>query len=377
MLEPHEVVDWARSGAVALSGRPDEPPRLIPGRHASAVREQLAGLGRQVPGLLGERAAYAGLSRRGPWSCGGAMRTLPTLDGNLALSLARPDDVALVPALVESEQVGDDPWDAVAGWARGASTVEVEDRLTLLGMPGGAVRTTGPLRPGVVTTQLGTRIPRDRPLVVDLTSLWAGPLCAQLIGLTGARVVKVESSSRPDGARSGPADFFSLLHDGHEQRVLDFSDPAGIEALRELIHEADLVLEASRPRALQQLGIDAQAVVSAGTSWLSLTAAGRDQDAVGFGDDIAARAGLVISADDDLLPAGDALADPFSGVRAAVEARAALDSPDAVLIDLSMIDLVAEELTSVPEHVVSRRQGSWWIEHDGGLDQVLDPQRRR
>ena len=39
------------------------------------------------------------------------------------------------------------------------------------------------------------------PLVVDLSALWAGPLCAHLLGLAGARVVKVESLGRPDGAR--------------------------------------------------------------------------------------------------------------------------------------------------------------------------------
>ena len=40
--------------------------------------------------------------------------------------------------------------------------------------------------------------------MVDLSSLWAGPLCGQLLAAAGADVVKVESLARPDGARHGP-----------------------------------------------------------------------------------------------------------------------------------------------------------------------------
>lgn len=376
MPPPSETADWARSGAMALTGRADGPPMLAPGRAASAVREQLEDLGRSHPGILGERAAYAGLTRRGPWSCGGAMRVLPTRDGHVALSLARADDVALIPALVESRSVGD-PWDTVAAWAATAATQEVDERLVLLGLPGGAVRQTPAERAGVLTTRLGSRTPRERPLVVDLTSLWAGPLCAHLLGSTDARVVKIENRSRPDGARSGPPDFFALLHAGHEQRVLDLADEADLEQLHELVAGADLVLEASRPRALRQLGLVAEDVVADGTSWLSITACGRASDAVGFGDDVAARAGLLVADRDDLLPVGDALADPLAGVRAAVAAAAALGGSDAVLIDLSMVDLVAETLAPVPDHTVLRRDDRWWVEHADGTDPVHDPERRR
>src|SRR4029453_19173112 len=97
------------------------------------------------------------------------------------------------------------------------------------------------------------------PLVVDLSSLWAGPLCAHLLGLQGARVVKVESTGRPDGARRGPAAFFDLLHGGPRGVARDLRDPAGAACLRRLLAAADVVVEASRPRALRQLGIEAEA----------------------------------------------------------------------------------------------------------------------
>jgi hypothetical protein len=45
---------------------------------------------------------------------------------------------------------------------------------------------------------------------------------------------------------------------------------------------------------------------------------------VGFGDDVAASAGLVVADGGDLLPVGDALADPLAGTAAAVAAMGAL-----------------------------------------------------
>ena len=78
-----QVDDWARSGAMALTGRPDGPPMLPPGRAASYVREQLDALGLSIPVLLGERAAHAGFTRNGPWSCGGSFRILTTQDSDV------------------------------------------------------------------------------------------------------------------------------------------------------------------------------------------------------------------------------------------------------------------------------------------------------
>jgi crotonobetainyl-CoA:carnitine CoA-transferase CaiB-like acyl-CoA transferase len=113
--------------------------------------------------------------------------------------------------------------------------------------------------------------------VVDLSTLWAGPLASHLMQLGGARVVKVESTSRPDGARRGPARFFDLLHAGKESVALDFTSPTGRRALVSLVARADIVLESARPRAMHQLGIDPAALVRArpGLTWISITGYGR------------------------------------------------------------------------------------------------------
>ena len=88
--------------------------------------------------------------------------------------------------------------------------------------------------------------------------------------------MKVESVHRPDGARRGPPAFYARLHGGHESVVLDFRSPAGRHDLEQLLGSADVVIEASRPRALEQLGIDAAAIVAAGPDvWVSITGHGR------------------------------------------------------------------------------------------------------
>lgn len=379
MSSAERLRDWAASGAMWLTGPPDGPPRVPPGRAATVVRRSLAQLGPGVPplpGLLGERAAHTGFARNAPWSCGGAFRTLPTTDGWVGLSLARPSDLELLPALVEGP-VGTDPWAAVARWADQTTAAGAEERLHLLGLPGGAVPTTPPTdRAGVVTTVHGRRAVVDRPLVLDLTSLWAGPLCAHLLGLTGARIVTVESMQRPDGARLGPPGFFELLHAGHERVRLDLT--TGLDRLRAMVDAADLVLEASRPRAMRQLGLVAEDVVAAGTSWLSITARGRSSAAVGFGDDVAACAGLVDVVGDVPVPVGDAIADPLSGVAAAVAARAALDSEEARLVDVSMLHVAAGTMPPAPRttYDVVRRDDDWWLDTGEDVVRVERPRTR-
>lgn len=185
---------------------------------------------------------------------------------------------------------------------------------------------------------------------MDLTSLWAGPLCAHLLALTGARVVKVESTRRPDGGRGGPPAFYDLLHAGHESVALDFEDAGGRRRLRALVDAADVVLESSRPRALLQLGVDAQEHVAGGVVWTSITAYGRTgpwAHRVGFGDDVAVAGGLVATDGGRPVPCGDALADPLAGVHAAVATAAALLDDAGHLVDVSMRDVVAATVVGV------------------------------
>ncbi|MDT7700591.1 MAG: hypothetical protein QOJ30_2916 [Pseudonocardiales bacterium] len=379
------VRDWADSGIVALTGHADEPPLVPPGRAATRARElgeRIAALtqGRvRLDGgrLLSERAAFTVHRRNGPISAGGACRLLPAADGWAAVSCARPDDPLLLGALVQAELPAD-PWQGVAAWLREHTGDDLAERAELLGAAAAPVRhlAVAPPRP----PQLPPR-PVDGLLVVDFSALWAGPLCAQLLGLAGARVVKVETPTRPDGARRGHPGFYRLLHAGHRSVVLDPTTSAGRRALAELVEAADIVIEASRPRALARFGLDAHAAVAAGTTWISITAAGRSSDRIGFGDDIAASAGLV-AYDDRGAPVfcGDAIADPLTGLTAAALALTAPANGSGMLWDLAMTDVVAATLDRAPAGPApsARRQADGWVvDAADGPVPVAAPQRRQ
>lgn len=332
---------WAASGAMALTGRRDGPPLIGTGAAATAVHEALAALP-NAPGVevLGERAALTGRTRNAPWSVGGAFRIVPAADGWFGISLARPSDVDLLPALLELPVA--DPWPDLMRAVRRRSAAALAQRARVLGLAAAEVPATPrrPSRPPVLVTSGGPRRLTDAPLVVNLGALWAGPLCARLLRLAGARVMKIESRARPDGSRRHTPAFFERMEGGHELRILDFDRER--DELHRLVRAADVVIEASRPRALRQLGVDAAEEVARGAVWVSITAAGRaDELRAGFGDDIAAGAGLVAWDGARPVPMGDALADPLSGATAAAAAVAALREPSGALLDVSMHDLCA------------------------------------
>ncbi|HEY5855724.1 MAG TPA: CoA transferase [Aldersonia sp.] len=338
---------WAESGVATLTGRAGGPPLISPGRAAALAREYSAWIADVTGGavdldgacVLAERAAFTGRGRNGATSVGGACRLLPTADGWAAVSCARPDDPVLLGALVEAD-LGGEPWPGVAGWLRQHTGADLAERAELLGVAAGPVAVDAPVPES--PRPLAPR-PVAGLLVVDFSALWAGPLCAHLLGLAGARVVKVETPSRPDGARRGNREFYRLLHGGHESVVLDPSDPEQRRALSVLVDAADIVIEASRPRALARFGLDAARFVAGGGTWISITAHGRDDDRIGFGDDIAAAAGLVARDGEGPVFVGDAIADPLTGLAAAALAMSA-PADGGMLWDISMSALVASTL---------------------------------
>jgi hypothetical protein len=370
---------WARSGLLWLTGHPGAPPRWPAADVVGLLEEtceRIAGAStltgtavRPDPlSLMSGRAALLGLSRSGRRSAGGACRLLATLDGWVAVSLARPEDHEAVAAVIGAD-VGSDTWSALTRAATAMPSEQLEERALLLGLaaarlplsrPGDATGDPERIRPvGSPSSSVSTGV----GLVVDLSSMWAGPLGAKLLGEAGARIVKVESVNRPDGARQGNRAFFDGLHPHHQSVALDFDDRDDLGILHQLLHQADVVIEASRPRALLALGIDARSMIAdrPGKIWLSITGHGREgaaADRVAFGDDAGVAAGMV-AWDDAGQPVfcGDALADPITGLHGA---RAVLDSRvrgGGELIELAMVDAVRHttrplhQLVGVPQPV--------------------------
>jgi hypothetical protein len=293
--------------------------------------------------LLTERAALGGRGRQGRLSVGGSCRLLPTRNGWATVSDARPDDPLLWSALIGRDLEPGALPGRLADWLAAHDGAELDERVELLSLAGGTVRPR---------TDHACPLPAEPRgaaglLVVDFSALWAGPLFAHLLGTAGARVVKVETPSRPDGARFGDPAFYDLLHAGHASVVLDPTDAHGRAALHELVGRADVVVEASRPRALAGFGLDAEAEAARGCIWISITAYGRASGRVGFGDDVAAARGL-LGTDADGLPvfAGDAVADPLTGLLAA--ALALSERSGGAVLDVAMADVVSASL-AVPD----------------------------
>jgi CoA-transferase family III len=390
-----ELEAWAASGGMALTGWPEGPPLPPPapllGRLdavTAALAETTGRLGRRVrvdvARTLFGRAALLGAGRGGRWSAGGSCRLLPAVGGWVAVNLPRADDVDAVPALVGHPIT--DPWEALGRFAASCAAVDVARDAQRLGVPAAALDSARGAR--VRARRLGAPgAPRRPLLVVDLSAMWAGPVVAQVLGWSGARVVKVETPARPDGARRGPAAFFDWLHAGHESAAWDFTTRDGAARLRALLGEADVVVEASRPRALRQLGIDAEEVVAGrpGVTWVSITAYGRDEpDAsrVGFGDDVAGAAGLVArDAGGDPVFCGDAVADPIAGLVGALVTTVAVGAGGGYLLDVPLAAAAAFAAApgaGMPEHRVARsRSGRWVVTHGTDRHPVAEPRAPR
>jgi CoA transferase family III len=360
--QAHPALRWARSGNMALTGAADGTARLCPVPLACFADGVLAALRAIGPAtalpaldgaaLLAERAALAGLARGGAVSAGGSCRLLAAQDGWLALNLPRASDWELLPAWLESGALGD--WQAVAAALVRRPLQACIARGRLLGL---AVAPLASPDEELVPWyrelwHCPPAAPRARgaaPLVIDLSSLWAGPLCTRLLQRFGARVIKVESRSRPDGLRTGSAAFYDLLNAGKASVALDFGAAAAHETLQMLLRRADIVVEASRPRALRQLGIRAEEVLAGnpGATWIAISGYGRDEPAanwIAFGDDAAVAAGLSqllrVGAEAPIF-CGDAIADPLAGLHAALAAWSSYLRGGGRLLSLALRDVVA------------------------------------
>src|SRR5262249_32580116 len=142
-----------------------------------------------------------------------------------------------------------------------SASATVVARAQLLDVP--AASLGEPVHEPFVVDRLGAPRPDpiEGPRVVDLSALWAGPLCARLLRDAGAHITIVESTARPGPHRDADAHI-----------ALDFERER--TRLLALIDAADVVIEASRPRVLRDMGV----VPSPHHTWISITAYGRTDD---------------------------------------------------------------------------------------------------
>lgn len=107
-------------------------------------------------------------------------------------------------------------------------------------------------------TTPGTQPPLTGLRVLDLATLFAGPLAATLLGDFGAEVVKVEHPTKPDPSRGhGPSKdgvglWWKILGRNKRAITLDLSRPGGRATLLRLAATADVLIENFRPGTLEK-----------------------------------------------------------------------------------------------------------------------------
>ena len=317
---------------------------------AETLAHQSARFGSRVEidtAALLDRSADGVSAKLGIASANGSCRLVATLDGWIAVNMARESDRSALAAWIGPHDESAF-WTAIEYSAAGRMSREIASEARLLGMPVAIVDEVHTTSADARLVMRGSPNLWRRTLdVVDLTSMWAGPLCGDLLAQMGARVTKVESRTRPDGVRLGSPGLYARLNDRKLQVVIDFAAKPGLAWLRERILAADMVLTSARPRAFVQLGIapDAMFAANPGLIWVAVSGygwTGDNADRTAFGDDAAAAGGLV-----DWTPAGeprfhgDAIADPLTGVAAVVGALRALEQGGGILVDAALAMVTA------------------------------------
>lgn len=97
--------------------------------------------------------------------------------------------------------------------------------------------------------------------VLDLTTVFMGPSCTQLLGDLGADVIKIEAPQGDSTRTIGPCGDVGLgplflgLNRNKRSIVIDLKTPEGVDALLRLARDADVFATNVRPAAMRRLGL--------------------------------------------------------------------------------------------------------------------------
>jgi len=129
--------------------------------------------------------------------------------------------------------------------------------------------------------------------VVDLSRVLAGPFCGMLLADMGAEVVKVEDTSTGDESRTWPphregeSAAYLLFNRNKRGMAIDLKTPEGVEIVRRLVRQADVLIENFRTGTMEAfgLGYDALAELNSRLVYCSISAFGRTgprKDSAGY-----------------------------------------------------------------------------------------------
>ncbi len=201
--------------------------------------------------------------------------------------------------------------------------------------------------------------PLDGITVVSLEHAIAAPFCTRQLADLGARVIKVERPGAGDFARAydaraqGLSSHFVWTNRSKESLALDLKQPDALQVLRELLAQADVLVQNLAPGAAARMGLD-YATLSAANPRLVVC------DISGYGNDgpyrhkkayallIQSEAGFlsVTATRDEPCKAGNSVADIPAGMYAYTSVLAALlqrqKTGRGSHVDVSMLEALGE-----------------------------------
>lgn len=116
----------------------------------------------------------------------------------------------------------------------------------------------------------------DGLTVLDLTQGIAGAMATMLMSDHGGNVTRIEPSDGDPGLdvlRGG-----RIWHRGKASAVLDFADPADLEAIRRLASAADILVEDFAPGEAARLGLDAETLAALNPRLIHVSITGYGED---------------------------------------------------------------------------------------------------
>ncbi|MEU7984534.1 CoA transferase [Streptosporangium canum] len=194
--------------------------------------------------------------------------------------------------------------------------------------------------------------------VLDLATLFAGPMAAMLLGDYGAEVIKVEHPAKPDPSRGhGPEGlWWKMLGRNKRAITLNLSTVEGQDLLVELVREADVVIENFRPGTLERWNLSYERLSEANPDLVLARVTGFGQfgpyaKRPGFGTLAEAMSGFAaMTGEPDgpptLPPFG--LADGICALATAFAVMTALRSGRGQVVDLSIIEPILTVLGAQP-----------------------------
>ena len=188
------------------------------------------------------------------------------------------------------------------------------------------------------------RRPLDGVRVLDLTWVWAGPFGSMNLAHLGADVIRVESSVRPDLYRRGPAapegieptlntnGMFNQWNQGKRSVAVDFRHPRGIEIVKALVGEVDVVFQNFATGVLERLGLGYDILQAINPHVILASVSGYGQtgpyrEYMGYGPATGPLSGLAAASGfpgEGPEETGVAMPDPTAGITAAYAVAAAL-----------------------------------------------------